>query len=159
MASAAGNDSFDWARDASADVKDAFEGSPTRALLPTGTLIGRFATRGSPRIDGPGWVDLATLEGIVERTASASRIGIGATARRDLAVTTEWSPRMDQIYFCRLCAPYWAWRGRASRQPLTYATDRLLPGGEVQLFIPQLDSRDLVKVGTPGSFLAPPGRA
>jgi hypothetical protein len=102
-----------------------------------------------------------TFEALVDRTACGGRTGLGSTVRQELAVTREWSRRMDEILLCRLCAPYLAWRGRASRQPATDSgtSQRLLLGGGMQLFIPGLRAGDLVRLGAPGSFLSRAGRA
>lgn len=161
MAQFGANAQFDWERDASDDERFAFVGRPRRTLLRPGWIGTRFTTARQNSPIGAWWVDLEVLGELIEHTERAGRIGIHSAAREGLAITHEWSRRLNQLHAYRFLQPCWAWVGPASPQAVSESglSHRLLMGGFEQTFIPGLSSVDVMRIGTAGPYLARAGHA
>jgi hypothetical protein len=141
------NETIHWAQfAANPALQKAFRGTPTKTLIPAGSVLARFITteskkkgaRGNEIYLSPWWSEWSTTVGEVHKWSS-----MGATAREVIrgrfAVTSEFSQELDSLVLIVMKKPVYAWKGVARHQDddnrkVTYL------GGATQLFLPNLAS-------------------
>lgn len=118
----------------------AFRGAPQQQLFERGDVLCRFITRGENSIEGPWWVlpqDLAAMR----QHALRNGVGLPAVARARLAVSRDWSKRMDFVVTVKLQCAAFGWVGQARNQPVDSSRSNqnvLLIGGMRQVYMPNL---------------------
>ena len=144
------NEDFDFELSASAEVRRAFRGSPSKELLEAKTKMYKWTQHSFVGRRGitPWWslvnpLELkngATIPGLRTLQERGSRLEVHERhfARVRSAVTKEWNT-MRKPLFVQLLQPVWGWIGQASGQRASMDdANVILIGGNYQAWIPNL---------------------
>jgi hypothetical protein len=146
------NGDLDWrVFESNEKLRGAFRGIPAKTRIDPGAVLCRFITtetgkkryRDSGIYSSPWWLDWSTTASMLDRWKRA-RVAPRDVIRGRLAVTRQFSPRLDSMVQIILTRPVYAWKGIARHQEDKASAVTYLGGGE-QLFLPNL-------VSDPGSL-------
>jgi hypothetical protein len=126
-----------------------FRGEPRKVLVGRGHMLCRFittepksqATPGTETFKGCWWMDWGTTSRMLAhwKAKSASTRDV---IRARLAVTSEFSQKLDGLVQIILTEPVYAWKGIARQQPDASLGVTYMGGGE-QIYLPNLASDPL----------------
>lgn len=139
------NENLEWSRlSMDLSLRDAFQGTPVKTLISPGQLLCRFITakskkhgiRGNEIFRSPWWLEWDTVAGMLHRWRMAG-VKAREVIRGRLAITLEFSERLDSLVQIKMTKPAFGWKGPAryqedKRQKLTYI------GGAIQYYLPNL---------------------
>jgi hypothetical protein len=141
------NQQLEWHNIAStAEIRDAFRGTPVKLLLESGAMLCRFITteskqkliRGNETFKSPWWLEWKTASAEIHRWSSA-KVSPKDVIRGRMAVTTQFNQNLDSLVQIILSEPVYAWKGIVRHQADTVLRITYI-GGAQQLFVPNLSS-------------------
>ncbi len=164
------NQEFDFSRDSPKQVKDAFKSPPRKVLLRTGEKLWRILTPAElseirnqavrqnvtldPNEVGQWWMTQKSFDRLVELSKQQGK-DLADVVRAKLAISREFSSRMNALCIIQLKRDMYAFEGLAAPQPLSIK-DRsvMLIGNAEQVWIPRMSWSDVFLVRYLNSFRA-----
>jgi hypothetical protein len=141
------NQQFEWSDfKSNPDLRNAYQGTPAKTLLPRDRLLCRFITteskargvRGNEIYLGPWWTEWRSTVKLLNKWQAAATTP-KEVLRAKLALTRGFSQELDGLVQIVLTQPVYAWKGIARHQEDTLLKVTYMGGGE-QLFLPNLAS-------------------
>jgi hypothetical protein len=153
------NQEYDFQRDARQDVKDAFKSLPRKVLLRAGEKLYRILTpaelteirnkagrenvKPDPNEVGQWWMSKRTFDRLVEVSKQGEK-GLSDVVRAKLAISRDFSKRMNALCIIQLKREMYAFEGLAAPQRLSKEYPKvMLIGNAEQVWIPRMSWKDI----------------